>query len=122
VEKGFATQRELGARLGVTGNAVTKMLGGTNALSYAKLWRLSKVLETDPNTLLGVNGGRNREAFRGTIEGTAVALGYSPAEAAELAVIALGVIDKQPTVGNPADNCRGIAEFLVRQFVELKRK
>ena len=121
-ERGIKTNAELGEKLGITGNAVTKILGGSNTLSYAKLGRLAEVLETDPNTILDFDGGKGREAFRGAVEGALLALGRSRVEAEEIAAIALRVIGTPSTEGNPADNCRPVAEFLVRQFVDSKRQ
>lgn len=120
IEQRRMSRAELGQKMGITENAVTQMLLGKSTQTYARLARLAEILETDPNTILGV-GPETSAMFEAVIAGTAQGFGYSPEEASEIASIALGVLDRPPAGANQVQRAQDLAEFLIRQFAESKR-
>jgi transcriptional regulator with XRE-family HTH domain len=114
--------RRLGSALGITANAVTKILGGSSTMQYAKLSNLADLLGADPNDILGFAPGAGRELLKGAIEGTLRALRYSSVEADEIAPIVLSVLDTFKSGSSPREKGRTIAEFLIRQHVDSKQQ
>jgi transcriptional regulator with XRE-family HTH domain len=113
--------KKVGDLYGTTPNAVTKMLGGNSTMQWAKLAKLAPALGTDPNDILGFGKGSERALFRGALKGIAQALGRSDEEAYQIALIALEVLDRRSSGVNQEESARSVAEFLIRQFVDLKR-
>jgi hypothetical protein len=110
------THEELGMAIGIRRNAVTRITSRQGCLQYAKLVRLSSVLETTPNELLGVE--RKREAFRGAVIGIIEAFGRSSVQAQEIAALVLTVLDTPPIgQGDPAERARIIVQFLVAEYL-----
>lgn len=118
------SQAEIAAELGVKEDTLKKIRAGKSNLQYAKLAQLAVVLRTTPNRILGFEGGADRELLKGALEGTYAALGHPVAEAEEFALVFLGMLDTPEGGGPvaPADKGRVLAEFLIRQFVDLKRR
>jgi len=120
------THEELGKALGLTANAVTQILSGRGTVQYAKLSTLAEALGVEPNDILGFTAGSGRELLTGALEGTLLALGFSHVEAAELSLIVLKVLDTplgdHLDTATPRHTGKVIAEFLVREHVDSKRR
>lgn len=115
--------KDVGDAINISGNAVSQILSGKSCIQYAKLKKLAAFLDTTPNHILGViKPTTERELFRGTLEGALVALGHSEFEAQEIATIAVAVIDRPASAGEPYLRGRQVTEFLVRQLVDSKRQ
>jgi transcriptional regulator with XRE-family HTH domain len=116
--------KALGEALGITGNAVTKILGGSSTTQYAKLSNLADVLGVDPNEILGFAPGSSRELLLGALEGTMLGLQFPPVEAEEIALIVLRVLETPSSshlsTASPRHTGKVIAEFLIRQHVDSK--
>jgi len=116
----------LGRALGITGNAVTQILGGKSTVQYAKLSNLADVLGVEPNDILGFPAGSGRNLLMGALEGTLLALDFSHEEASEITLIVLRVLDTPSgahlDTATPKHTGKVIAEFLVRQYVDSKRR
>jgi transcriptional regulator with XRE-family HTH domain len=115
--------KDVGDAINISGNAVSQILSGKSCMQYAKLKKLAAFLDTTPNHILGVTKpNTERELFRGTLEGALVAFGHSEFEAQEIATIAVAVIDRPASAGEPYLRGRPVTEFLVRQYVDSKRQ
>lgn len=118
-------QAGVAAELEVEIEALKKVQAGKSNRQYAKLARVAAVLRTTPNHLLGFDGGTERELLRGAIEGAYTGLGFPAAEAREFAEVFLRLIDRceADNLDPPsADRGRILADYLVREFVDLKRR
>jgi transcriptional regulator with XRE-family HTH domain len=116
----------LGKALGITGNAVTQIVGGKSTVQYAKLSNMADVLGVEPNDILGFPSGSQRDLLMGALEGTLLALNFSHVEASEISLIVLRVLDTPSgahlDTASPKHTGKVIAEFLIRQHVDAKRR
>jgi transcriptional regulator with XRE-family HTH domain len=119
------TQEQLGAALGLTANAVAQILSGKGTVQWAKLSNFADVLGIEPNDILGFPP-RGRDLLMGAVEGMLLALNYSHVEASEISLIVLRVLDTPSgahlDTASPKHTGKVISEFLVRQYVDAKRR
>jgi transcriptional regulator with XRE-family HTH domain len=120
MEKRGMDHKTLARAVGITPNAITKIVTGINTIQYAKLARLASVLGVEPNEILGYAPGAARELLRGVLEGAFQALGHSVLEANEIALKALEVLDTPSADSNSEVRGRNVAEFVIRQYLDSK--
>lgn len=115
------TQRELGARLSIGGDAVGKIeMGIGGAKQFVKLADIASTLNTTPNFLLGIRETPERSAFKGLLQAAFVARGIPLEQARPLAEAALRVLDSPEIRSNdisPEDTARTIGVWAIRQLL-----
>jgi transcriptional regulator with XRE-family HTH domain len=118
------TNDKIGAQIGVTGDAVKKIVDGSSATQYAKLKRLAEVLETTPNDLLGVSGERDDleevfDAFECALE----MVDFDPIEAKQLSLLVREALKAPLTPSsrqNPILARRILIEAAIQQFFSAR--
>lgn len=113
------TVPELAKRVGVTTDAIQRLMRGESATQYVKLIRLARVLNTTPNVLLGFN---EPGVIIAALEACFDALGM-PEEQAVLLAETVGQVLQQPEIPglDPATQARSQAPLLLRQLAKPKR-
>lgn len=84
---------ELGKTLGLTKNAVEKMVGGASVKGWIKLIKLARALRSSPNELLGFDGD-TRGRLTGFLQASYEGLGQSPEAARSYVTAFLKALDR----------------------------
>jgi transcriptional regulator with XRE-family HTH domain len=113
------TVPELSRRIGVTPDALQRLLRGESTAQYIKLIQIARVLNTTPNTILGFN---DPDVIRATLEACFDALGLPEDQASLLAETVEQVLEQPEVPGlDPATQARSQAPLLLRQLSKSRR-
>lgn len=115
--------QDIADALGVTVDAVKKMVRGASTAQFAKLAELSRILRTTPNALLGFSAaGPPLGDFREALEASYMTLGLPPDQASQLAALILEVLEAPQPRSIQIDrrsSIRLLAEAASRRFSRL---
>ena len=113
------TVPQLAKRVGVTTDAIQRLMRGESVTQYIKLNRLARALNTTPNVILGFN---DPGVILAALEACFDALGL-PEDQASLLAETVGQVLQQPEIPglDPVTQARSQAPVLLRQNAKLKR-
>lgn len=109
---------ELASRVGVTADALQKLMRGESTSQYLKLIKIARALKTTPDTILGFN---EPGFLKAVLEACFDSLGLTAEQTEALAETVLQVLEAQPIPElDPVSQARAQAPVLLQSLLRSK--